>query len=62
MIINLDHIEYTPITEAEIIHIEKEKRKDEIDESYERMGCSVYYALRQEGIEWLVELRTLLKK
>jgi hypothetical protein len=51
MIINLDHIEYTPITEAEIIHIEKEKRKDEIDESYERMGCAVYYALRQEGIE-----------
>jgi hypothetical protein len=51
MIINLDRIEYAPITEAEIIHIEKEKRKDEIDESYERMGCAVYYALRQEGIE-----------
>jgi hypothetical protein len=49
--INLKNIEYAPITEAEIIHIKKEKRQDEIDRQWERMGCPDYYALRQEGIE-----------
>ena len=50
MIINLEHLEYAPITEAEIIHIEKEKRKDELDEKSDRMGCAVIYALNQEGL------------
>ena len=50
MIINLNNYDNFPITEAEIIHIEKEKRKDEIDNQYEQMGCAVDYALRQEGI------------
>jgi len=50
MIINLNHYDNFPITEAEIIHIEKEKRQDEIDRQWDRMGCPVDYALRQEGI------------
>ena len=50
MIINLEHLEYVPITEAEIIHIEKEKRQDELDEKSDRMGCAVIYALNQEGL------------
>tara|TARA_R110002020_G_C15874643_1_gene738480 strand:- start:63 stop:359 length:297 start_codon:yes stop_codon:yes gene_type:complete len=49
-IINLNDYDNSPITEAEIIHIQKEKIKDEIDASYERMGCAVDYALRQEGL------------
>ena len=50
MIINLNNYDNFPITEAEIIHIEKEKRQDEIDNQYEQIGCAVDYALRQEGI------------
>ena len=50
MIINLDHIEYAFITEAEIIHIEKEKRQDEIDRQWDRMGCPVEHVLSQEGL------------